>query len=67
MAATRLRVVSWNIRAGIGPAYRRVDTCAGEFPAETPYFYSSYADSEVAPPADRRSVILDVTLPPRPP
>jgi carbamoyl-phosphate synthase large subunit len=46
------------VRAGIGPAYRRVDTCAGEFPAETPYFYSSYAEAEVAPPAERRSVIV---------
>ncbi len=46
------------VRAGIHPAYRRVDTCAGEFPAETPYFYSSYAEPEVAPPSDRRSVIV---------
>ena len=46
------------VRSGIHPAYRRVDTCAGEFPAETPYFYSSYADAEVAPPADRQSVIV---------
>ena len=46
------------VRAGIAPAYRRVDTCAGEFPAETPYFYSSYAMPEVPPPADRRSVIV---------
>ena len=46
------------VRAGIAPAYRRVDTCAGEFPAETPYFYSSYAEPEVAPPAERRSVIV---------
>jgi carbamoyl-phosphate synthase large subunit len=46
------------VRAGIHPAYRRVDTCAGEFPAETPYFYSSYAEPEVAPPTDRRSVIV---------
>jgi carbamoyl-phosphate synthase large subunit len=46
------------VRSGIHPAYRRVDTCAGEFPAETPYFYSSYADPEVAPPAERRSVIV---------
>ncbi len=46
------------VRAGIHPAYRRVDTCAGEFPAETPYFYSSYATPEVAPPADRQSVIV---------
>jgi carbamoyl-phosphate synthase large subunit len=35
-----------------------VDTCAGEFPSETPYFYSSYAMPEVAPPAERRSVIV---------
>ena len=46
------------VRAGIAPAYRRVDTCAGEFPAETPYFYSSYSDPEVAPPTGRRSVIV---------
>jgi len=46
------------VRSGIHPSYRRVDTCAGEFPAETPYFYSSYADAEVAPPADRQSVIV---------
>jgi carbamoyl-phosphate synthase large subunit len=46
------------VRAGIGPAYRRVDTCAGEFPAETPYFYSSYAEPEVRPPAERQSVIV---------
>jgi carbamoyl-phosphate synthase large subunit len=46
------------VRAGIGPSYRRVDTCAGEFPAETPYFYSSYAEPEVSPPAERRSVIV---------
>jgi len=46
------------VRAGIGPAFRRVDTCAGEFPAETPYFYSSYAEPEVAPPTDRQSVIV---------
>jgi len=46
------------VRAGIAPAYRRVDTCAGEFPAETPYFYSSYAEPETTPPANRRSVIV---------
>ncbi|HEX2221966.1 MAG TPA: carbamoyl-phosphate synthase large subunit [Candidatus Limnocylindria bacterium] len=46
------------VRSGIRPVYRRVDTCAGEFPAETPYFYSSYALPEVPPPAERRSVIV---------
>ncbi|MDQ6681803.1 MAG: carbamoyl-phosphate synthase large subunit, partial [Chloroflexota bacterium] len=46
------------VRAGMSPAYRRVDTCAGEFPAQTPYFYSSYAEPEVTPRSDRRSVIV---------
>ncbi|HTI29302.1 MAG TPA: carbamoyl-phosphate synthase large subunit, partial [Methylomirabilota bacterium] len=46
------------VRAGIRPAYRRVDTCAGEFPAETPYFYSSHTQAEVAPPVERRSVVV---------
>ena len=27
---------------GVHPIYRRVDTCAGEFPTETAYFYSTY-------------------------
>ena len=46
------------VRAGIFPSYRRVDTCAGEFPAETPYFYSSYSLPDVAAPSGRRSVIV---------
>jgi len=29
-------------RLGVTPTYQLVDTCAGEFPAQTPYFYSSY-------------------------
>ena len=34
----------WDL--GILPTYNVVDTCAGEFPAETPYFYSSYEDDD---------------------
>ncbi|KKK86395.1 hypothetical protein LCGC14_2763670, partial [marine sediment metagenome] len=33
------------IAAGLRPAYRSVDTCAAEFEAETPYFYSAYERS----------------------
>src|SRR3989449_3061930 len=29
-------------RLGVHPAYKTVDTCAGEFPSATPYLYSSY-------------------------
>lgn len=36
-------------RLGIRPSYLQVDTCAGEFQSETPYFYSSYwPESSVA-------------------
>ncbi len=34
------RALRW--RLGVHPAYKVVDTCAGEFPAATPYYYSSY-------------------------
>jgi carbamoyl-phosphate synthase large subunit len=29
-------------RLGIAPVYKMVDTCAGEFEAQTPYYYSCY-------------------------
>ena len=44
------------LRAGIRPVYKTVDTCAAEFAAITPYYYSSYdEETEVAPqPTGRR-------------
>ncbi|MGP6171127.1 carbamoyl-phosphate synthase large subunit [Microbacterium sp. A204] len=43
---------------GIRPVYKTVDTCAGEFPALTPYHYSSYDfETEVAP-SDRTKVVI---------
>lgn len=42
----------------IRPVYKTVDTCAGEFPALTPYHYSSFeAESEVTP-SDRKKVVI---------
>lgn len=43
-----------------GPAYKWVDTCAGEFTANTPYFYSTWkGEDEVEPAeADRRVLVL---------
>ncbi|GEK86033.1 carbamoyl-phosphate synthase large subunit [Microbacterium aerolatum] len=43
---------------GLRPVYKTVDTCAGEFPALTPYHYSSYDfETEVAP-SDRTKVVI---------
>lgn len=45
--------------AGIRPVFKTVDTCAGEFPALTPYHYSSYdLDSEVNVSKRSKVVIL---------
>ncbi|MFF0055509.1 carbamoyl-phosphate synthase large subunit, partial [Streptomyces microflavus] len=44
---------------GIRPVYKTVDTCAAEFAANTPYFYSSYdEESEVAPRTKPAVIIL---------
>ncbi|MEU2685450.1 carbamoyl-phosphate synthase large subunit [Streptomyces hygroscopicus] len=44
---------------GIRPVYKTVDTCAAEFAARTPYFYSSYdEESEVAPRETPAVIIL---------
>lgn len=44
---------------GIRPVYKTIDTCAGEFPAITPYHYSSYDfESEVSPSSKEKIIIL---------
>ncbi len=40
------------------PVYRTVDTCAAEFDAETPYYYSSYDDETEVKPGDGRRKVL---------
>ena len=45
---------------GLKPSYRLVDTCAAEFEAYTPYYYSSYdrGDDEVSPNKKKKVLIL---------
>jgi carbamoyl-phosphate synthase large subunit len=45
-------------REGIRPVYKRVDTCAAEFEAHTPYLYSTYEDECEAWPSDRRKIVI---------
>ncbi|MEY3481126.1 MAG: carbamoyl-phosphate synthase large subunit [Verrucomicrobiota bacterium] len=44
--------------AGIEPTYRLVDTCAAEFEAYTPYFYSTYGDEDETRPNDKKRVMI---------
>jgi carbamoyl-phosphate synthase large subunit len=49
---------------GLVPVYRRVDTCAAEFPAQTSYMYSTYEADLVSPaeceaePSDRTKIVI---------
>jgi len=43
---------------GVRPAYKMVDTCAGEFPSSTPYLYGSYDEESEAPRSGRPSIMI---------
>ena len=43
---------------GVIPAYKLVDTCAAEFEAETPYYYSTYEEETEVIPSNRRKVMI---------
>ena len=43
---------------GILPAFQRVDTCAAEFEAQTPYLYSVYAADDESRPTERRKILI---------
>jgi carbamoyl-phosphate synthase large subunit len=43
---------------GIRPVYKTVDTCGGEFPAETPYHYSCYDEENESKRSSRRRVLI---------
>ena len=53
-AAIRSQRWQWGIR----PTYNVVDTCAGEFPAATPYYYSSYESEDESDPSNRRKIVI---------
>ena len=43
---------------GILPTYRLVDTCAAEFEAATPYYYSTYGDENEARESDKKKIVI---------
>jgi len=45
-------------RTGLERVYKRVDTCAAEFPATTPYLYSTWGDEDESEPDERRKVVI---------
>ena len=45
-------------KAGVIPTYRLVDTCAAEFEAHTPYYYSTYGDENEAKETDHKKIVI---------
>jgi carbamoyl-phosphate synthase large subunit len=57
-ALTTEQVKALRREAGIDTVFRLVDTCAAEFEAKTPYYYSSYGDENEIIPSDRKKVMI---------
>ena len=45
-------------KTGVIPTYRLVDTCAAEFEAHTPYYYSTYGDENEAKETDGKKIVI---------
>jgi len=50
----RKQRLSWNIK----PVYKMVDTCAAEFDASTPYYYSTYEQEDEVQPSNKKKVVV---------
>ncbi len=51
-------VRNYRIANNIRPVYKMVDTCAGEFEAVSPYYYSTYDEVNEAAPSDNKKVLV---------
>ncbi|PDO11708.1 MAG: carbamoyl phosphate synthase large subunit [Candidatus Reconcilbacillus cellulovorans] len=56
--ATEAEVRNLRLEYGIRPVYKMVDTCAAEFEASTPYYYSTYETENESLPGDRPKVLV---------
>jgi carbamoyl-phosphate synthase large subunit len=55
---TEEQVAAQRARENLHPVFKRVDTCAAEFEANTPYLYSTYEDEDEVRPDDRKKVMI---------
>ncbi len=51
-------IYDWRKEHGLIPVYKKVDTCAGEFESDTPYFYGTYEDENESIRTEKKSVIV---------
>lgn len=55
---TEHEVRAYRKQLGVIPSFQLVDTCAGEFPAQTPYFYSTYETDNESVVTSKKKVII---------
>lgn len=58
---SELELRAWRIQQGVVATFKAVDTCAAEFEAYTPYYYSTYEEEDETPrkePGERRIMVL---------
>ncbi len=48
----------WRKERGVQAVYKQVDTCAAEFEAETPYYYSTYEEECEVNPSSRKKIVI---------
>jgi len=58
MRVSELEVGARRKALGVRPVYKRVDTCAAEFPTDTAYLYSSYDEECEAKPTTRNKIMI---------
>ena len=56
MSEDEVRELRWSLN--LRPVYKRVDTCAAEFVAYTPYLYSTYEEECEAEPTERKKIMI---------
>jgi len=56
VSESEVRLMRHNL--GLRPVFKTVDTCAGEFPALTPYHYSTYEQETEVIPSNRKKVVI---------
>ena len=58
LGTEEMTVRGWRKSKGVLPTYKLVDTCAAEFEAYTPYYYSTYEEEDEVRPSSRKKVMI---------
>ena len=58
LGKSELEMVQWRREHNLRPVYKMIDTCAGEFSAYVPYFYSTYEEENESLVTDKPSILV---------